>query len=93
MDFTADIGAMLDDFGTTVTLNGSSVRAVFDNAYAQGTVGPIGMGGTQPVLTLATSDVPASPVGKTCVVGATTYTVASHEPDGTGVSVLFLEAA
>ena len=44
-------------------------------------------------LTLATADVPASPVGLTVVVGAVSYLVAEHEPDGTGISRLLLESA
>lgn len=88
---TSDVANLLKDFGQTVTLNGVSVQAIFDNAHELGSVGPIGMAGTQPMLTLPTASVPASPVGKACVVGATTYAVAAHEPDGTGVSVLMLE--
>lgn len=75
------------------TLNGVVVRGIFDNGYTRGDVGTINMAGTQPMLTLATADVPANPVGKPCVVGATSYVVGAHEPDGTGMSVLMLERA
>ena len=71
----------------------ADIAAIFDNAYALGSVGPYGMASTQPVLTLRTQDVPADPVGKSAVVGAITYLVAAHEPDGTGVSRLLLEAS
>jgi len=77
---------------TQATIGGATVDAVFDNAYALGSVGPYGMAGTQPVLTLATASVPAAPVGATAVVNGTTYSVAAHEPDGTGISRLLLEA-
>lgn len=93
MDTALDIPAMLADFGQAVTVDGASVRAIFDAAYAAGSVGAAGMAGVGPVLTLKTADVPASPVGKAAVVGATNYVVAEHQPDGTGVSLLLLEAA
>jgi hypothetical protein len=79
-------------FGQTVTLNGESVTAVFDDGYRMANVG-IGMSGTQPALTMLTADVEGDPVGQTVVVGDDEYTVATHEPDGTGISVLMLEAA
>ena len=72
---------------------GSDVAAVFDNGYALGSVGTYGMASTQPMLTLATASVPATPVGATAVVNGATYTVAAHEPDGTGISRLMLEAS
>jgi hypothetical protein len=53
----------------------------------------IGMAGTQPTLRLRTADVAADPVGQAVSVNAVAYTVAAHEPDGTGVSVLMLERA
>lgn len=73
------------------TLAGLPISGIFDSAYQLGDVGSSGMASTAPVLTLATSDVPASPVGTSVVVNAITYTVAAHEPDGTGLSRLLLE--
>jgi hypothetical protein len=74
-------------------VNSVAVPAIFDAAYAQGSVGAYGMASSQPVLTLATADVPATPVGAAVVVGAASYLVAEHQPDGTGISRLLLEAA
>ena len=94
--FVEDLTAFFDTtngFAQAVTINGSSVSAIFDNANALGSVGPYGMASTQPMLTLPTTSVPANPVGLSAVVGAVTYLVAAHEPDGTGVSRLLLEAA
>lgn len=90
--FTEDLPLYFADFGVDATLNGGAVRGVFDNAYALGSVG-VGMAGTQPVFTLATASVGADPVGQALLVGADTYTVAAHEPDGTGLSRLLLEVA
>lgn len=81
------------EFAETVTLNGVSVPALFDAGYALAQVGPYGMASSQPALTLATASVPATPVGATAVANGTTYVVATHEPDGTGISRLILEVA
>ena len=74
-----------------ITLNWDPVVAIFDNGYAAGSVGIMGMASTQPMLTLATADVPDSPVGMLAVVHEVTYTVASHQSDGLGMSTLYLE--
>lgn len=93
--FTEDLSAFMNvaEFATSVTLNGVSVSAIFDAAYALGSVGGFGMESSQPALILATADVPAAPVGKAVVANGVSYLVASHEPDGTGISRLILELA
>lgn len=91
--FVEDHSIFTADFGVNVTLAGQTVRGIFDNGFALGDVGMAGMAGTQPVLTLPTALVPASPVGAAAVVNAANYVVAAHEPDGTGMSRLLLERA
>jgi hypothetical protein len=89
---TEDLAPFFADFAVDATVNGAAVRGIFDNGFALGSVG-IGMAGTQPTLRLRTADVTADPVGQAVSVNAVAYTVAAHEPDGTGVSVLMLERA
>ncbi len=93
MAFTEDLSVFFneDEFAVSATLDGASVTGIFDNGYTLGTVGPTGMASSQPMFRLATASVPASPVGKSLVTGGTTYSVAEHQPDGTGVSTLMLE--
>ena len=88
--FDTDSTAGLAD---AITLDGQAKAAIFDNEYQVGAVVNTGMATTMPMLTLRTADVPASPVGKTAVVGTTSYTIVEHQPDGTGVSRLMLERA
>lgn len=83
----------VSDFATSATLNGVAVSGIFDAAYALAGAGTLGMADTRPSFTLPTASVPASPAGKTLVIGAASYVVAEHQPDGTGVSLLLLEAA
>jgi hypothetical protein len=90
--FVENTAAFFTDFGQTATVGGVSVSGIFDNGFALGGVGAIGMASSQPTLTLATASVPASPVGTAVVVGGGNYTVGAHEPDGTGMSRLLLEA-
>lgn len=93
--FTEDISAFfaVAEFAQAVTLNGVACNAIFDNGFSLGDVGSVGMASAQPNLTLASTSVPADPVGMPVVVGGVTYEVAAHEPDGAGVSVLLLELA
>lgn len=95
MPFAEDLAPFFNtaEFASDATLNGVAVRGIFDAAYQLGDVGGQGMASTAPVLTLATTDVPASPVGKSVVVNSVSYVVAAHEPDGTGVSLLLLKRA
>lgn len=79
------------EFAESVTLAGFPVVAIFDSAYEFGDVGGTGMASVAPVLTLATSNVPANPVGVIAIVQSISYRIAAHEPDGTGVSMLMLE--
>lgn len=94
--FAEDTTAFFDTtcgFAQTATVGGASVAVIFDNASSLGAVGPYGMASTQPSVTLPTAQVPADPVGTSVVVGGSTYLVAAHEPDGTGISRLLLESA
>ncbi|HEY0847400.1 MAG TPA: hypothetical protein VGE12_18670 [Noviherbaspirillum sp.] len=79
-----------DDFAVEATIDGAAVRGIFDNEHVVA-IGGSGMATTSPAFTMATASVPVAPVGKSLVYGGTTYTVAAHQPDGTGVSVLALE--
>ena len=74
----------------------AGVGVQFDNGYALGNVGMLGMASSQPSITLPDTAVPAEPVGTTVFItagkGIGSYLVAASEPDGTGVTRLLLEA-
>lgn len=91
--FAEDLNTFLADFGVACTVAGSAVQAIVDNGYALGAVGVVGVASSQPNLTLPTASVPANPVGSAVVANGVNYLVAAHEPDGTGMSLLLLEAA
>lgn len=70
---------------------GEPFAAIFDNDYAQGGVGVLGMAAAGPVLTAPAQHVPHEPVGLPVVVGGQGYTIAAARPDGAGVILLVLE--
>lgn len=82
-----------NEFATTAVVDGTNMSVIFDAAYALGDVGPYGMSSVAPMVTLPTAKVPADPIGKPVVVNGKSYIVTVHQPDGTGVSTLTLEAA
>lgn len=86
---TTAVFARLSNVAATV--NSVAVTGIFDNGYSAANVGGMGIASTQPTLTLPTASVPANPVGVTAVIASVSYTVAEHQPDGTGISALYLE--
>lgn len=92
--FTEDLTPFFAEFGVDVAVGGATVLAIFDNAYDVAALGPRGMSTTGPRLTLPTAAVPLSAYGTPVAVpGHGNFTVTEHQPDGTGLSVLLLEAA
>jgi len=90
---TEDLAPFFADFAVNATVNGAAVRGIFDNGFASAEVGLVGLSSARPMLTLPTAGLSADPVGQTAVVNGTSYLVAVHQPDGTGVSTLMLERA
>lgn len=71
----------------TATVGGSAVSGIFDDAYLD----PLGMSGSQPALLCADADVSTAVHGTAVVVNSVSYTVASIQPDGTGMTRLLLQ--
>lgn len=86
-DFTAFFDT--DEFAVSATLAGVPVVVIFDNAFDEQQLA-MGLAGTVPMVTLASSAVPSPVVGQPLVVGGTTYTVVETLPDGTGITRLRL---
>lgn len=73
----------------TATIDGLAVGGIFDN----GTAAALNVFGTNPTFTCLPEAVGSDARGKTLIVNATSYTVREAKPDGTGITVLELEAA
>ncbi len=87
MAFIESYTPYMADFGLDATLGGATVRGIFDNGY-QDVLGIVS--GTQPVFTLATTDVGSAAVGDTITISSVAYTIAEIQPDGTGMTRLML---
>jgi len=75
--------------GAATTLNGIMDR----DYYGVDPVGRAGVTSSQPRFTCATADLPSgAAAGDTITVAGSSYTVRVVEPDGTGVTMLILEA-
>jgi hypothetical protein len=88
MDTTLDFAAMTQDFGTSATLGGSTVRGILDESPID-SFGVVG--GNSPRFTVKTSDLPTDPRAVTLTVGARVFAVRDWFNDGTGISTLQLE--
>lgn len=91
MAFTESLAAFLDTagFAEYLTIGAGSVAAIFDNAFSD----PFGIvAGTTPVFHAASADVSTLAVGDTVTRGATAYTVAEIQPDGTGITRVVLKS-
>lgn len=66
--------------------------AVFENAFVTTGFGDVEIEGVSPQLQARTSDVHSLVKDATVRVGDVTYRVKRNEPDGTGMSLLFLKA-
>lgn len=95
MAFTENFSDFLDtdEFAHTVVYDGGNVNGIFDAAGQIVGLGLAGQRAVGPQFLCAVADVDANPRGKTVVYGGITYTVADHDPDGTGMTVLFLKRA
>lgn len=72
---------------------GSAIGGIFDDGYAPGAVGQLGMGSSRPSVVVPSAQVPAQPVGLAITVNGVAYLVAAAEPDGVGSTCLVLEVA
>lgn len=91
MAFVEALAPFFVDFGESGTLNGQAVRVIFD-AQADELLGG-GIVAQQPQVHIATASVPANPEGLLLVLPQGTFSVRTHLPDGTGLSVLHLTRA
>jgi hypothetical protein len=92
--FDEDLSVFLStaDFAVVATYNSATpVTGIFDNAHQLAPLGMAMQGAAAPQFLCRASDVDADPVGKSLVVGGVDYSIAEHQPDGTGMTVLILK--
>ena len=98
VESAADRAVFLADFNAAAVYTPSggvavSIAGVFDAPFeaAGDALGAVGVSSSRPQWMCRTADLTGTIVGGTLAFGGTTYTIVEHEPDGTGMSVLFLE--
>lgn len=84
--FLETLDAYFADFGVDCTVDGVAAKGIFDQTYLQ-SLGFVS--GNNPVLVVTDAVVVA--VDDAVVIDAVNYTVASKQPDGTGIVLLELE--
>jgi hypothetical protein len=92
MPIAEDLSPFFAEFADEATLDGQSVRGIFDAAYHLREAGE-DVGVTVPAFTLPSTEVPANPVGLALVVRSTAYAIVEPMPDGTGITVLRMREA
>jgi hypothetical protein len=88
-----DLSMFFADFATACTVGAATTLGIFSTPHELGGLGITGVAATQPTLIVRTASVATDPVGLSATVGAVSYVVAAHEPDGTGISRLLLDRA
>lgn len=70
-----------------------NLKGIFDDAYQGVEVAEAEFASSQPMITLPTSALPIQPqVGDKAIVDCVVYVITNFKADGTGVTVLMLEA-
>ena len=87
MAFVEDLAPFFVDWAIDAVIGGVTVPGIFDKTYLE-SMGIVA--GSNPVLLVPASVSAAE--GTAVSVNGTSYTVASVEPDGTGLTILQLEA-
>lgn len=90
--FTEDLTPFFNasDFAVAATYGAAetAISVIFDADYLE----QRDVAGTNPVALARTADVPTPAEGELLVVAGAPYTIRGWEPDGTGITLLQLEA-
>ena len=90
--FAEDLSPFFDvagGFAVTATVGATSFPVIFDNGYQGALSGMVES--TGPVCRAKSADVSTVVQGTSITISAVAYKVREVQPDGTGVTVLFLE--
>ncbi len=84
----------VDAFGVAATYNGvTTVNGVFENEFFEAIAGAtVPIESAQALFTCRTADVPSATHADTLVISGSSYIVVGVQPDGTGMTILILEA-
>lgn len=81
---------LCSDFAVSATVLGKTVQVILDRTYAQVEEGEFSVANRKPVLTAKSSDFAGVEAGTVITVNGLSWEVLSIQPDGTGISEVFL---
>ncbi len=70
----------------------TTINGIFDNEHLLVEGGEVGVSGTVPMFLCRTSDVTSIVYGDVVTIDSNDYKVVDQQPDGTGMTLLILEA-
>lgn len=98
-DLTSDLSDFFDtdEFGISViisvgTIYETTISVIFDNDYYEVDTGQVNISSSQPACMCETSDIVNVIYGHTVTIDGNNYKVRDIQPDGTGITLLILEA-
>lgn len=89
---TDDLAAFFDvaEFGVQATpATGPAITVIFDRAFVE----QLGIDATMPVAIARTADVSGLVRGSVLTIAGVAYRVTSTQPDGTGITTVYLEVS
>ncbi len=91
-DLNDDLDIFLDDdeFAVDVILNAVTIQGIFDNEFLAAVEGDIGIESTLPQGQFKTSDVSSAIHGDVMTINSVDYNIIGIQPDGTGITLIFL---
>ncbi len=91
-DILSDLDVFFDadEFAVPVTYNSLTFNGIYDNTFAEDDQGEIQVDTLNPQIMVKSSDVTSLAKGDTMTVNSIAYKVRSIQPDGTGVTTIFL---
>lgn len=92
IDMISDLAECLssDDHGVICRYKGAEFSGIFNKEYFEQEAGFAGIASSEPVLYVGSDDIKGIVRGATITVDGIDFTVATIEPDGTGLTVLML---
>lgn len=85
--FYEDLDLFFNEFAIVIRINGEDITAIFSDMF----VDAEGIASSNPRIIVKTQELVDVHKQDDVEINETTYSVASIEPDGTGITTIFLE--
>lgn len=88
----ADRLSLLNDFGVDITVGAQTIKGIFDSAHTDVVTGEVPFSLQETQVMVRSEDANGLGEGSSISVGSDDYVVTDVQPDGTGMTVLTMEA-